>query len=195
MRAISHVAVNVFRESVRNLLARSPVLTTHAARDAACASSATGPAPEGCPGMALAVHGDATAEDPHCPADHLAPETRRSILDRQRSCLPPTFEGEPASPAWSTALRLLDSLRRHCASPPTARELEGVLASGRDNEVSVTGGELQAAADAVRCLCGLESARDTERWFQANGVSPAAFHDYLVIALVRQKVQTAGRGG
>lgn len=47
--------------------------------------------------------------------------------------------------------------------------------------------ELQRAADAFRVAHGLNKAKDTDEWFESNGISVEAFEEYLQTNLLINK--------
>ncbi|MBI5057507.1 MAG: SurA N-terminal domain-containing protein [Nitrospirae bacterium] len=55
--------------------------------------------------------------------------------------------------------------------------------------VRVSSAELQKAADSFRLLNGLVSARDTENWLKANGVTVETFEDFIETNILVNKLK------
>ncbi len=188
---------NLFRTRLFQILTENEILNGFGRQPLPAADQDAGAADVvcmGCPGMALAVHGDMMAEDPHRCVHDLDEDLARDIRERQRRRVPPSFPADAGTTRFAAALRLVDSLRAVSELPLAAAEKERMLRSARARGVSVSKEEVQAAADAFRRACGLHRAAETEAWFRSQQISLEQFHDYLTVALVRHEVEHGDDG-
>lgn len=77
---------------------------------------------------------------------------------------------------------VVDYLRITGAFSPNLRkvvERKITAEAAKKHGIKVSGQELQKVADAFRCLNGLTTAKATQEWLAANGLSLESFEEFL----------------
>jgi hypothetical protein len=85
---------------------------------------------------------------------------------------------------------VVDFMRVTGSFSPALREVVNrkvTVQAARDKKIRVTTSELQKTSDAFRLVNGLNTAKDTEKWLSANGVSLETFEDFLETNLLINK--------
>lgn len=182
---------NIFREGLSEINRDSPVLKRARNRENLndqCRNCSRVDVCGSCPAMARALTGDFMAKDPQCVLSELPEDFWLEILRVTEDLPPQDTENHVAvnvaevvnhmKISGTYGLALMEVQTRKIAST-----------AARERGLSVSGEELQQAADTFRRAKGLTGGVDTVLWFKKHRVSLAAFEEFLETSLLVSKLK------